>query len=118
MQIDVSICTSISLRSVSRICIMNINAVKLSYLKKEDRQLEWAKHMDDYGYLRKSVIILDETKFNIHDLMGATVTGIWRWSKRFITVENSESFRDDMERIFMRSDRISFSERKTAERKI
>ena len=65
------------------------------------------------GTLRKSVIILDETKFNIHDLMGATDTGmIWRWSKRFITVENSESFRDGMERIFMRSDRIIFSERK------
>ena len=31
---------------------------------------------------------------------------------RFIAVENSESFRDGMERIFMRSDRISFSERK------
>ena len=28
------------------------------------------------GTLRKSVIILDETKFNIHDLMGATVTGM------------------------------------------
>ena len=26
--------------------------------------------------LRKSVIILDETNFNIHDLMGATVTGM------------------------------------------
>ena len=64
------------------------------------------------GTLRKSVIILDETKFNIHDLMGATDTGIWRCSKRFLTVENSESFRDGMERIFMRSDRISFSERK------
>ena len=55
---------------------MNINAVKLSYLKKEDRQLEWAKHMNEYGYLRKSVINLYETKFNIHDLMGATVTGM------------------------------------------
>ena len=64
--------------------------------------------------METSVIILDETKFNIHDLMGVTVTGmIWRWSKRFITVENSESFRDDMEMIFMRSDRISFSERNT-----
>ena len=71
------------------------------------------------GTLRKSVIILGETKFNIHDLMGATVTGmIWRWIKRFITVESSESFHYDMEKIFMRSDRISFSERKTAERKI
>ena len=49
MQIDVLICSSISLRSVWRICIININAVKLSYLKKEDRQLEWAKHMVDYG---------------------------------------------------------------------
>ena len=28
------------------------------------------------GTLRKSVIILDETKFNIYDLMGATVTGM------------------------------------------
>ena len=25
------------------------------------------------GTLRKSVIIIDETKFNIHDLLGATV---------------------------------------------
>ena len=37
------------------------------------------------GTLRKSVIILDETKFNIHDLMGATDTGmIWRWSKSLL----------------------------------
>ena len=50
MQIDVSICSSTSyIRSVSRSCIININAVKLSHLKKEDSQLEWAKHMDDYG---------------------------------------------------------------------
>ena len=69
--------------------------------------------MDDYGDFTKSVIILDETKFNIHDLMNVTDTGmIWRLSKRFITVEDSESFRDGLERIFMRSDRISFSERK------
>ena len=75
--------------------------------------------MYDYGNFTKSVIILDETKFNIHDLLGATVAGmIERRSKRFITVKNSESFHDGMERIFMRSDRISFSERKTAERKI
>ena len=61
------------------------------------------------GTLRKSVIILDETTFNINDLMGAADTFdrmIWRLSKRFIAVENSESFHDGMERIFMRSDRL------------
>ena len=48
--------------------------------------------------------------------MGAKITGtIYRCSKRYTAVENSERFRDDgKERIFsMRSDRISFSERKT-----
>ena len=55
-----------SLRSVSRICIININAAK--NLKQEDRHP--AKHMIDYGDFDsdwKSVIILDETKFNIYD---------------------------------------------------
>ena len=74
MQIDVSICSFISLRSVSRICIININAVKLSYLKKEDKQLEWAKHMDEY---RSFTEVSNYSRLNkVHDLIGATVTGM------------------------------------------
>ena len=77
MQIDVSICSSISLRSVSRSCIININAIHDTHSSR--------KRIDSWngqniwmimGTLRKSVIILYETKFNIHDLMGATVTGM------------------------------------------
>ena len=68
MQIDVPICSSISLRAVSRICIININVVKNSHTSR--------KRIDSWngqniwlimGTLRKSVIILDETKFNNHD---------------------------------------------------
>ena len=76
MQIDVPIYLSYLLRAVSRICIINTNAVKNSHTSR--------KRIDSWngqniwmimGTLRKSVIILDETKFNIYDLMGATVTG-------------------------------------------
>ena len=78
MQIDVSICSSISLRSVSRICTININAANNNSHTLRRRIDSWNGQniWMVMGTLRNSVIILDETKFNKHDLMGATVTGM------------------------------------------
>ena len=68
MQIDVPICSSYLLRAVSRISIININAVKNSHaLRKRIDSRNGQNIWLIMGTLRKSVIILDETKLNIYD---------------------------------------------------
>ena len=67
MQIDVPNCSSISLRSVSRICIIIVNAVKNSHISRK-RIVSW-NGQSIWLVMRtlwKAVITLDETKFNIY----------------------------------------------------
>ena len=62
---------------ISRICVININAVKNSHTsRKRICSLNWQNIWLIMETLRKSVSILDETKFNIYDLLGANITGV------------------------------------------
>ena len=68
MQIDVPICSSYLLGAVSHICIININAVKNSHTSR--KRIDSRNGQNIWLIMGKSVIILDETKFNIFDLDG------------------------------------------------
>ena len=71
MQIDVPICSSYLLKAVSRICIFNINAVKNSHISRKRIHSRNGQNMwMIMGTLRKSIINLEGTKFNICDSDG------------------------------------------------
>ena len=64
MQIDVPICSSYFYERFQVIEKLISMPLKTQIL--QEKQLERAKHMDElWGTLRESVIILNETKFNI-----------------------------------------------------